>query len=170
MEGHWWEEYEDGHSSCGFNELVYTTPTHVNDSINQRRVHQGETTLQKELVYHLCDEPHYLRDKEHFSVEYLQNILSQEPIKQREDAMSRIRCGYYNSSCKAMIDHFNPILIKVKDYQRLEDLKGQVYEIEDMFSKIKPKVEADNYLCEDGGEPMTFDDLKTMTTLIGNSE
>ena len=170
MEGHWWEEYEDGHSSCGFNELVYTTPTHVNDNISHHMINKGETTLRNELVDQLCDDPYYLRDKEHFSVEYLQNILSQEPIKQREDAMSRIRCGYYNSSCKAMIDHFNPILIKVKDYQRLEDLKGHVYEIEDMFSKIKPKVEADNYLCVDGGEPMTFDDLKTMKKLIGNSK
>ena len=170
MEGHWWEEYEDGHSSCGFNELSYSTPAYVNDNISHHMIKKGETTLRSELVDHLCDEPYYLRDKEHISVEYLQNILSQEPIKQREDAMSRIRMGYYNCSCRAIVGYFNPKLIKVKDYQRLEDLNNQAYQIEKMFSEINPTIEADSYLCEDGGEPMTFDDLKTMKTLIGNIE
>lgn len=170
MEGHWWEEYEEGHSSCGFNELSYSTPTYINDNISHHMINKGDTTLRSELVDHLCDEPYYLRDKEHISVEYLQNILSQEPIKQREDAMSRIRVGYYDSSCRAICRYFNPKLIKVKDYQRLEDLKNQTYEMEYMLSKIKPKIEADSYLCENGGEPMTFDDLKTMKTLIGNTD
>jgi len=159
MEGHWWEEHDDGHYSCGFKELTYT-------SVNQREANKNRAngSVWSRNTYTTVDD-------QYFDTDYATKMLNQEPINQREEALTRKRKGFYWSNFEYCFDEFSPILVKISDLEKIKSLRSEAYALEhklmDLFNKSLP----DNFLCHDTlQKPMTECEVKAMRKLIGDSE
>ena len=120
MEGHWWEEWEEGHTSSGFNELEY-------QCVSRRKADKERGSCRRD-AYETVDGLYY--DTDHAT-----KMLSQEPIKQREEALTRKRLGIYWDDLRYSTDEFAPTLVKVSDLDRISALRYEADALEDELMK-----------------------------------
>ena len=119
-EGHWYEEYEDHQTYRGFKELEYHCVSHREP--NKERGSWGRddyTTI----------------DDQYFETDHATKMLSQEPIKQREEALTRKRLGIYWDDLRYSTDEFAPTLVKVSDLDRISALRYEADALEDELMK-----------------------------------
>ena len=116
MEGHWWEEWEETHTDIGFKELEYASASH--------REPDKERGLTCSSTYTTVDEAYYNTD-------HATKMLSQEPIKQREEALTRKRLGIYWDDLRFSTDEFAPTLVKVSDLQKISALRMEADALEE---------------------------------------
>jgi hypothetical protein len=151
MEGHWWEEWEETHIDKGFKELEYVSASHREP--DKERGSWGRDT------YTTVDEQYYDTD-------YATKMLSQEPIKQREEALTRKRLGIYWDDLRFSTDEFAPTLVKVSDLQKISDLRMEADALEDYLIKSYRDSLPDNLLhFENMNNPLTVEQIKVLNNM-----
>ena len=146
MEGHWWEEWEETHIDKGFKELEYHCVSHREP--NRKRGSWGRddyTTV----------------DDQYFETDYATKMLSQEPIKQREEALTRRRSTH----------EFAPTLVKVSDLQKIDALRYEADALEDELIKSYRDSLPDNLLhFESMDNPLTVEQIKVLNNMKEKGE
>ena len=93
-------------------------------------------------------------------------MLSQEPIKQREEALTRKRLGIYWDDLRFSTDEFAPTLVKVSDLQKISDLRMEADALEDYLIKSYRDSLPDNLLhFENMNNSLTVEQIKVLNNM-----
>jgi hypothetical protein len=98
-------------------------------------------------------------------------MLSQEPIKQREEALTRRRLGIYWDDLRFSTDEFAPTLVKVSDLQKIDALRYEADALEEELIKSYKDSLPDNLLhFESMDNPLTVEQIKVLNNMKEKGE
>jgi len=155
-EGHWFEEWEDHQTYRGFNELEYHCVSHREP--NRKRGSWGRddyTTV----------------DDQYFETDHATKMLSQEPIKQREEALTRKRLGIYWDDLRYSTNEFAPTLVKVSDLDKIYSLRMEADALENELMKTYWDSLPKTLLhFENMNNPLTVEQLEVLNNMKEKGE